>query len=196
MAKRCDLGGLLLVSVLVIACCSKLVAAEKDITIVEIGSAADGMVSAQTSTKWKFGYKPFYPWWPVETCGWDFSTTAYWQVVVSGISVCDVTYGKKLATLASTNLRGRTFASIWFGSPPITSPVLCSQDRARKRVTYVIRVSGSPTALRRLRTTPLPRSTFTAGTIRPIRGTPRGRHAWLVASAVHHGRISARISMI
>ena len=132
-----------------------------------------------TSTIFGWGYKPYFSWWPVDYCKWDFSTTGIWQITFSG-RACNAAYGARLAKYARTTMTtSRSFRGIMMGLSPVTSTVMCAKGSRAGEVIYTIQARAPKTpagrqVMQRLRSAnsgaglALARKMFTVGSTRTI----------------------------
>jgi hypothetical protein len=184
-------------SLMLIASYDSLVAAEGEMLEVLVDDLDAAAVSGQTvntSTFWgPWGYTPYFPWWPVDYCAWDYSTTGIWQITFSG-TACDTAYGRKLANYArSTMTTSRSFRYIMLGVSPVTSTVMCAKASKAGQIIYTVQVRAPSTqagrqVMQRLRAggLPLARSMYTAGSMRTI-GILKGKS---------YGRVGSRHPLV
>jgi hypothetical protein len=182
MAKLINLVALFLVGYMLIASHNSAVAAEEEMLVVEAASIAAAEEvstsggSVNSSIFWgHWGYTPYFPWWPVDYCAWDYSTTGIWQITYTGVA-CDIPYGRRLANYArSTMTTSRSFRNIMMGVSPVTSTVMCAKGSKAGQIIYTVQVRAPNTpqgrqVMQRLRATSLPlaRSMYTATSMRTI----------------------------
>jgi hypothetical protein len=179
MAKLANLSALLLVILALLSCYHGLVAGEEEMVVFEVEQSAVPSADSTVKTGTFFwGYSPYYPWWPVKYCAWDFLTTGIWQIVFNG-GTCDGSYGAKLANYArNTMVTSRGFRSFIMGVSPVTSTVMCAKGSKAGQVIYTIQVRAPDTLtgkqmMQRLRSQTsggltLARNMFTRGSMRTI----------------------------
>ena len=175
MVKISGLKRLLLVALVLLVCRSNLVGAQEKFRIFDVGAepAADTANAATFGGLWS-KWKPYYPWMPADTCGWDYASTAYWWVIFDGTTVCSNVYGRNLAASARAVMRRTTQLRPFKIN---TGTIICTRDSARKRVTYVVSVTGSPDTMRSLRNLRLRasmRSVVSRSNLMTVRGAARG----------------------
>ena len=178
MVKVSGLIRLLLVALVLLVCRNNLVGAQEVMT-VEVGGA-EPEISGDVVTTAAFGglrskCKPYYPWLPADTCGWDFASTAYWWVIWDGTTVCNDAFGRSLAASARS-VMGRERRLRTFGVR--TGNVLCARDSAKKRVTYAITITGQAATMRSLRNPALRsvmRSVVSRSNVMTVRGAAKGK---------------------
>ena len=136
MAKLYDSSALLLVVLALFTSFDGLVTGET----VFVDLDADNAVSktADTVTTSTFFGWPYFRWWPVGYCAWDFSTTGIWQITFAG-RACNAAYGAKLANYARTTMRtSRSFRGVMMGVSPVTSTVICAKGSKAGQVIYTV----------------------------------------------------------
>jgi hypothetical protein len=193
-APRCGIAKLLPLAALFFASLTlvlSVASGEQEIPEVDIDieNAVDTPDSVKTSTFFG-GYVPYYRWWPVDYCGWDFYTTGIWQVTFVG-GLCNNAYGTKLANYARSRMTSRTFGALMMGVSPTISTVLCGKSVQAGQVVYTVqlRVPNTPPGrqmLQGLRSTnrvgvQLARTMYNAGSTRSVGGFPKGK--WCNRSA-------------
>ena len=187
MATLTKVASMLLVTLTLIASYHGLAAGE-EMTIVSMEPPESGLDMVTTTTIGKWGYKPYFAWWPVDYCAWDYSTTGVWQVTFTG-GVCNGAYGTKLAQHArKTMTTGRGFKGIMqLGASPVTTAVMCARSSTAGLITYTVQAKAPSTMAGRqmmklLRSTKgggvatLARNMYTAGVTRTIGGLPKGTY--------------------
>ena len=181
MAKLPEVSVLLLVVLTLFSSHHGLVASVEGMTEVnlDVTPAAATSDDIETSTFFGWGYKPYFAWWPVDYCKWDFSTTGIWQITFSG-RACNAAYGARLANYARTTMRtSRSFRGIMMGLSPVTSTVMCAKGSRAGQIIYTIqaRAPNTPAGrqlMQRLRSAnsgaglALARNMFTVGSTRTI----------------------------
>ena len=181
MAKLPEVSVLLLVVLTLFSSHHGLVASVEGMTEVdvEVTTPAAATSDIETSTFFGWGYKPYFSWWPVDYCKWDFSTTGIWQITFSG-RACNAAYGAKLAKYARTTMTtSRSFRGIMMGLSPVTSTVMCAKGSRAGEVIYTIQARAPNTpagrkVMQRLRSAnsgaglALARKMFTVGSTRTI----------------------------
>ena len=134
----------LLVGLTLFLHCHEPVAGDKIMREVEL-DASTSAGSVTTSAFFGWGCKPYFPWWPVDYCAWDFSITGIWQITFTG-GACNGPYGAKLAAYArKTMTSNRGFKGIMTGVSPATSTVMCAKGSKVGQVIYTIQVQAPST---------------------------------------------------
>jgi hypothetical protein len=174
-----NLSASLLVALALMSTYHGLVAGEEEMVVLEVEepvASAYGADTVKTSTFSEWGYQPYYSWWPVDYCAWNFFTTGIWQITLTG-GACDGSYGAKLANYArNTMLSSRGVRPFMMGVSPGTSTVMCAKGSKAGQVIYTIQVRAPNTPagkqmMQRLRSATsgglaLARNMFTGGSMR------------------------------
>lgn len=144
-------GALLLVTAILIISSNGAMAAEVAEDIMEVVTVNDADVAAASGNAEARGGGiglPF-PWWPLRFCLWNVTTTAVWQVTLTGTNIqCSTATGTALANLARQAATTGPLRAL-LGTGVTISPALCVVTG--RQATYTIRLEASRTAMTRVR---------------------------------------------